>query len=97
MSYSKAPFSLACSVSKASSKMEGGLIGLIFACFAMTSIATAQEGSSLVKQLSNPRAAPISVPIQVNYNSGIGPLGNGEQYQVSIQPAIWCRLTEPGT
>ncbi len=42
----------------------------------------------LAKQLSNPVAALISIPIQFNYDEGYGPDDDGSVVRVNIQPVI---------
>jgi hypothetical protein len=46
------------------------------------------EGSSadLAQELSNPLASIISLPLQYNYDQGIGPNGNGRRNQLTFQP-----------
>lgn len=51
------------------------------------STAYAQDADP-AKKLSNPIANLISVPFQFNYNERLGPLGNGKQSYVNVQPVI---------
>ncbi len=43
---------------------------------------------NLAQQLSNPVAALISVPLQFNFDRGMGPADDGERFLLNVQPVV---------
>jgi hypothetical protein len=70
--------------------------GCVAALIGAVDPAAAQQpdAAALAKKLSNPIADLISVPIQFNFDRGMGPDGDGERYLTNIQPVIPFGISE---
>jgi hypothetical protein len=54
----------------------------------LLALPVAASDAELAKQALNPIAALISLPMQLNYDENIGPAGQGEKWQLNVQPVI---------
>jgi hypothetical protein len=74
-----------------------GIAGLALVVSAGLSVSPARAGddaAGLATELANPLAKLISIPFQGNYNGGIGPLEDGDQVYVNLQPVVPFTLNE---
>ena len=60
---------------------------------ATVATSTGDEQAKLAMQLNNPVAALISVPLQSNWDFGIGP-SDAYQYELNVQPVVPITLNE---
>lgn len=61
---------------------------------ALCSPARAQGDGDLVRELTNPVADLLTIPVQVNYDQNIGPVEEGWKLQSNVQPVIPFDLGE---
>jgi len=53
-----------------------------------------ESGADLAQELTNPVADLVTLPIQLNYDGGIGALDDGDRWQANVQPVIPFDVSE---
>ncbi len=85
--------------------MAGLIISILCLCPALftgvqparadsTSSAEQVSNTKIAKELSNPIADLVHIPVQINYEQDIGPNDDGWRLQTNLQPVIPFHLTE---
>jgi len=54
----------------------------------------AESDADLAQELTNPLADLMTIPIQANYDRGIGPTDDGTKWQINVQPVVPLELSE---
>ena len=67
-------------------RMKAALVCL--SLLVATAALAEENDEELAKKLTNPVADLISVPFQFNYDQGIGPTNEGQQYYLKFQPVV---------
>ena len=62
------------------------MVALLIGAYALSAIADSDE--ELAKKTQNPIAAMISLPLQLNYDSDMGPTKDGNRTLLNVQPVI---------
>jgi len=71
---------------------SAALLGAAFC--ASTGLKAQESAADLAKKLSNPVAALISVPLQLNENDNIGPVEDGKRWELNVQPVVPISLNK---
>ena len=69
-------------------------ICLSLGCASTAHAADSHDADELARQLANPVASLISVPLQINQDDGIGPADDGERLTINVQPVIPFALND---
>lgn len=69
-------------------------ICLVAVSLGVSQASFAQDEADLAKQLANPVASLISVPIQANFDDNFGPQDEGSIMRINVQPVIPVSLGE---
>jgi hypothetical protein len=78
----------------ASSPFRLAVVALILGTTVIAPAFAEEDAAALAKKLSNPVAALISVPLQLNYDANIGAADDGTRWVLNVQPVVPIDLNE---
>jgi hypothetical protein len=71
----------------------GSLVGLL-SLYAAPGAWAQADPAEVARKLNNPIASLVSLPMQLNYDTALGPDGEGDRFVMNVQPVIPIGISE---
>ena len=77
------------------SAKTAALVCIVVTCGLLSAPVFADENmAELAKKTQNPVANLISLPVQLNYDHGIGPRQDGDTWYLKVEPRVFCSRSD---